>query len=91
MAEPRSICQVPGCHNSSAKFHPHEYLCSRHWKDVPRWMRRRDRALIRLLKARGKVVEGPNGYQCKGLRSRTLLWNSWRGMVKAAVRRNMGL
>lgn len=93
----RSVCIVPGCCNSSAKYAGYRYICSRHWRDVPRWMKRRDRALIRRYKDAGLVRDSPDGLDWQhlgspaGKKAYRTLTRSWNLIERAAIRRAAGL
>lgn len=92
MTAARIVCQVPGCMNSSGRFaRSYGYLCSRHWRMVPRWMKRRRAGLAASLRRRGELVDQERSYSPKTVRAQALLCGCWDGMVRAAIRRALGL
>ena len=91
MKADRINCQVPACPNGSAKFAGfYGYLCSRHWREVPRWMKRRRAALAALLRRRGELTN-EGGYVPLTDRAQRLMCRAWDGMVRAVVTRSAGL
>lgn len=92
MTPPRIVCDVPGCANSSARFYGCiGYLCSRHWRQVPKALRRRDRSVIRALIKRGEVEETERSARLLSARAHRVAMLSWRAMVRAATRSAAGL
>lgn len=88
----RIVCDVPGCKNSSARFAGCiGYLCSRHWRLVPKAAKRRDRRLIAALRARGEIEQDKRTTRLVTERALRLGTASWRAMVRAAIRSAAGL
>lgn len=88
----RTLCQSPMCWNSSARFAGcNGYLCSRHWRDVPRWMKVRRSRLARRLIRLGELQDGKAAYTACTPRAGRLMDAAWKGMVRAAIYRASGL
>lgn len=88
----RIRCQAPICPNSSARFAGCDgYLCSRHWREVPRWMKARRSRLARRLIRLGELQDGKVAYTALTPRAGRLMSAAWSAMVRAAIRRASGL
>lgn len=98
----RAVCVVPGCRNSSARYARSRYLCSRHWREVPRWMKRRRQRIARRLVELGELLppaakdpfyrRGPvRVVRCGERRAFLILHMAWLSMERAAIRRASGL
>jgi len=80
------------CYNSSARFAGcNGYLCSRHWRDVPRWMKARRSRLARRLIRLGELRDGKVAYTALTPRAGRVMDAAWNGMVRAAIHRASGL
>jgi hypothetical protein len=87
----RVCCEVPGCPNTSAKFVGQEYLCSRHYRLVPKKLKRRRAALARMLHRRERLTYEAGTYVTRDLKAGWLMYRVWQSMVKAAIERAAGL
>lgn len=90
---PKSTCCVPGCPRWSRKF-PHEWLCGRHWKMVPRRYRR---ALNKVWARLTEIYltnqpDGPHGAaRVAWERAEVLGDRLWSHATRAAILREAGL
>lgn len=87
----RAACVVPGCRNSSAKWLGFRYICSPHFRTVPRWMKRRRTRLAARLRQMGEMEFTPDTYRPTTARARRLIVQAWMAMENAAIRRAAGL
>lgn len=92
MTAPRIPCDVIGCRASSAaNAGCIGWLCSRHWRMVPKALRRRDRRIHRALADRGYIRKAKRGYHLTTPRGERIGRATWRSLVRAAQRAAVGL
>lgn len=88
----RITCQVPGCPNSSARFADHYgYLCSRHWRCVPTWMKRRRSRLMRALCKTRDAESRDKSWVALTHRGQRAMCRAWDTMVRSSIRAASGL
>lgn len=92
MTVDRIRCDVPGCRASSAaNAGCIGWICSRHWRLVPKAVRRRDRRVHRALADRGLILKTDRGYLLTTPRGDRMGRASWRTLVRAAIKAAAGL
>lgn len=80
----RSICVVPFCRNSSAKWGGGQYICGPHWRLVPNELKRGRAHICRKLIKTGELVERDGRYFAVSDRAFIIGRETWRSLCEAA-------
>lgn len=88
----RVCCDVPGCRNSSAKWATSDhYLCSRHWRMVPKRLRAHRSRMARLLVKAGEIRDDGKTWWVETDRARRIMSRCWKRISLAAIEAAAGL
>lgn len=83
------LCLVPFCHHTTGRVDAHEeWICAKHWRLVPRWMKRRWSKIRRLWRKAGGDGK-PKDPQV--VRARIAYWRWWDRIKIKAIERAVGI